>query len=356
MRVWILAMLVASMPLFAEDEKPWAPNAPLPKTLTHDWLRMKNGEWLKGELLNIRVKEVLFESDEFDEQTLELDDVAEIHTAKMVVISDNNLNTYTGYISLIDDKLIFRNTDKIMPRSEMLSIARNRSDFLSLWKGGITLGSTFRRGNTNSNDIQALANLTYRSIWQRFELGYIGNLSEKEGEQTASNNRANAKWDRFINRRLYVTPLSYEYYNDYFQNIAHRHTPSAGMGYSLLDYNACEWNLTAGLGYQLTEYVSTTTGQDDHEEAFVGLLGTTIENKITKHIDFDVEYKLQASLNKDNNLYHHTSAILSVELTGNLDLDVTFTWDRNSKPKSAADGKIPKKDDYRLSVGLGFDL
>jgi hypothetical protein len=49
-------------------------------------------------------------------------------------------------------------------------------------------------------------------------------------------------------------------------------------------------------------------------------------------------------------------ATFSVDVTKQLDLDVSLTWDRISNPKIGADGIEPKPDDLRLIVGLGLDF
>jgi len=42
-------------------------------------------------------------------------------------------------------------------------------------------------------------------------------------------------------------------------------------------------------------------------------------------------------------------------MTKLLDLDVSFTWDRLESPTENADGVIPKKDDFRLVLGLAVE-
>ena len=38
------------------------------------------------------------------------------------------------------------------------------------------------------------------------------------------------------------------------------------------------------------------------------------------------------------------------------DLDWSVTWDHVSNPKEDADGNVPKKNDYRTSIGIGVDI
>ena len=45
-----------------------------------------------------------------------------------------------------------------------------------------------------------------------------------------------------------------------------------------------------------------------------------------------------------------------IELTDSLDLDLSLVWDRIEKPRPNADGTVPKQDDYRFIVGVGYDF
>jgi long-subunit fatty acid transport protein len=49
-------------------------------------------------------------------------------------------------------------------------------------------------------------------------------------------------------------------------------------------------------------------------------------------------------------------AVISLDLFRNLDFDITTNWDRQNKPREAEDGAVPKKDDVRFSLGLGWEF
>ena len=53
---------------------------------------------------------------------------------------------------------------------------------------------------------------------------------------------------------------------------------------------------------------------------------------------------------------HNLTSVLSIEVWGPLDLDVTAIWDRIQKPARASDGTRPSSDDLRLTVGIGIDF
>ncbi len=44
------------------------------------------------------------------------------------------------------------------------------------------------------------------------------------------------------------------------------------------------------------------------------------------------------------------------EITGSLDFDVSFMWDRVGQPTTDAEGNTPKPDDYRLMIGIKWSL
>jgi hypothetical protein len=47
-------------------------------------VQLKSGEWLKGNLKYVQNKQVEFDSDEMEQQTLKLKNVSQIYTAKPV--------------------------------------------------------------------------------------------------------------------------------------------------------------------------------------------------------------------------------------------------------------------------------
>lgn len=47
---------------------------------------------------------------------------------------------------------------------------------------------------------------------------------------------------------------------------------------------------------------------------------------------------------------------LKIELVGDLDVNVSWVWDRVQDPRPLEDGSFPKKDDTRLVFGLGWSF
>jgi hypothetical protein len=97
------------------------------------------------------------------------------------------------------------------------------------------------------------------------------------------------------------------------------------------------------------------TGEPNEADSVAVLFSTRFEWEIHKDLDFDLEYRLQLvpdTLGDSSN----TRATFSMDLWGDLDLDVTGTWDRVGSPERDAGGARPKSDDFRLLVGVGWDF
>ena len=51
-----------------------------------------------------------------------------------------------------------------------------------------------------------------------------------------------------------------------------------------------------------------------------------------------------------------TTAGLSIDLTGNPNLDLTLVWDHVQTPQQTSAGSTPLQDDFRFLVGVSVDL
>lgn len=49
---------------------------------------------------------------------------------------------------------------------------------------------------------------------------------------------------------------------------------------------------------------------------------------------------------------HHFALGLSIDLVGDLDLDIAFLWDRANAPAPDSQGLTPFKDDFQTTLGL----
>jgi putative salt-induced outer membrane protein YdiY len=334
----------------------WHPPAPIPKGF--DWIRLKSGEWLKGDIKVLRDDSFEFDSDELDTLTLDWSDIAELHSPRpnTIVLVDRRI-AY-GTLQIRDDTVILGAEDGEMSftRRELLSIVPGEPSERKYWSGDLSLGMTTQSGNTSQTTANGQARIRRRSAFSRITFNYIGNLGTVNNEQTTNNHQANAKWDLFVSNKWFLTPISLEFYSNRFQNISHQFSPSAGLGYYLFKRSKLKWDFRLTGGWRYTKYESVPAGAPADESTATLIPGTILEWDITKSIEFDLNYKFEIPIPETQNLVHHLVAKLSIDVVGDFDLDVTFQWDRVRNPKPDSEGIIPRNDDFRTSIGLGWNF
>ncbi len=353
--------IAASINAKAEDSA-WEKFAPPPDE-KFDWIQIVSGEWLKGEFKVLYDFEVEFDSDELDLLTFDLDDVIQLrtHKSQSLLIEDPALSddpfVVEGFVNMIKDSVIVTAGEESAEfrRDQVVSIAQADKRQVDLWTGNITMGLNIRGGNTDTIDwnLQALAKR--RTALSRVVLDYIGNYSEAERIETSNNHRLSGYRDVFKSRKFFWRQISAEYFSDPFKNIDNQFSLSTSAGYHIIHTSKTEWDVNAGIGARYSKFVSVEQGQNiDNTSPAVGA-GTMYDTELSSWMDFLVDYSFQL-LNKDSGTYnHHFITTLSTDLTGDIDLDISFVWDRTRDPQPDSDGVVPEQDDYQMIIGFSID-
>ena len=88
-----------------------------------DWVQLKSGEWLRGEIKYVQNKEVEFDSDELDQQTLKLKDVRSLYTAhRMFTRFDYGLPLYGKVVISNDVVTVNAEPPVSLPRDDLIGI------------------------------------------------------------------------------------------------------------------------------------------------------------------------------------------------------------------------------------------
>ncbi|MCP5522225.1 MAG: DUF481 domain-containing protein [Verrucomicrobiales bacterium] len=322
-----------------------------------DWIELKSGEWLKGEIRAMQDRKLDFDSEELDELTFDWKDIRQVRSAHFVDVLFVGGERRSGLVTITKDYVEVEGTQPPqIPRDQLLGLTPGGSNERSYWSGKASLGLTIRAGNTEQVDYNAQAHLQRRTPATRLSLDYIGNLSKTGGQESANNHRVNTEFDRWLSQRVYLLIPFAEYYRDPFQNLSHRGTLGAGVGYDLVDRPSIEWTVTTGPAYQHAWFESVQPGQSDQTGTAALVFGSRFDWDITRHIELILEYRGQYTSQQAGETAHHSVGTLSFELTKRLDLDVSLVWDRISQPKPDANGNARKPDDFRLIFGLGLDF
>lgn len=334
----------------ADDD--WAP--PEPSKAGWDWARLDTGEWIKGELIVLHDDTMLFDSDNFDEIKVDWEDVYDLRLARPRVFRRIGRRTYSGMGEIRDGvlRITTRDDEQIeFPSKELVSIVYTSESELRNWRVRIGASLAARSGNTDQQDLTANATIGRDTAFRRWTTDYVGTFSKVDSERTVNNHRASTELDFLITNRFFVRVPSFEFFMDEFQNIDARYTPGASVGYKFIDTSIVEYEATVGGAAQITEY----DGGVRDEDAAV-LFTSELSFDLPRDIDLDLNYSLQLVATDLGKTSHNTSAILSIEIWGPLDLDVGAYWDRIEKPEPDGDGDRPESDDFRLTVGLSLEF
>ena len=352
-------LLLAQASAGSEVGKAW--ESALPPTDEFDWIQTTSGEWLKGELKQLYSGSLEFDSDEFDLQTLDWDDVAQLrgHGEKRISIdTPEGPVTVIGELVVTGDTVIVVTDDgtKEFDRSRLISITPDAVKELDNWSAKIDVGATFTRGNTNQSEFTAKLNVKRLTPDNRFVFDYLGNFTQARDIQTVNNHRVTAFFDIYVDKKYFWRPVSLEYFRDPFQNIDYRTTIAAGGGYHIIDNPITTWDVSVALGFRGTRYVSVQPGDSQKVTTPALIGGTFYDTALTKTLDFNARYNFSI-VNQESGTYtHHAIATLEIELTSILDFDISFVWDRTQDPQARTDGSVPDQDDIQLLFTLGVDI
>jgi len=357
----ILALALLAGPLAARPASADEVPPPTLDAAQHDLVLLTSGEWLQGDIERIRDDTVYLDSVELEDIEIDLDDVAQIiterpHTLRFEGAREDIL---TGPVRMNGESI--RVGSETRPRAALMNMIQGKPRELNYWNGMVSVGYTIRSGNTDQSDLSVLAKLNRETALTRLLNTYnaafsTGNDDAGNNTTTANNHRLNSAFDYYVSNRLYLIVPALEVFADEFQNIDLRLTPSAGLGWDVLSYSKLSWSVSSAVGYQYTDRVSVEAGESTRSDDVAVILGTSLETDPTSRIEWDTDYAVQLIATDMGLTNHHLTSLLSVDLIGSFDLDVTFNWDRVEQPVPDADGTVPKQNDYRLTVGLGFDF
>ena len=370
----LLVILIAvgwtnnSYALEPDNADAWKAFVPPPDQ--YDWVQLKSGEWLKGEIKVLYDDVLEFDSDELDLLKIDMEDVKRIigSGTKIVRLEDPTAETDSrwqrpdpitviGELEVTEDEVIITSgvSQQNYDRSDLIAIVSGEGKESQYWSAKVTIGLNFTAGNTEQTDYSSSMDIRRRTAGNRFVLTYLGNFSRTRGVDTVDNNRLNAYIDIFKTRQYYWRAIFGEYFRDPFQNIENRYTLGSGVGYHIIKTPKTEWDVSVGLAYQHTRFNSVEAGEEPEVSTPALALGTLYETALTKTVDFDVNYSFNLVNEESGKYTHHFITTLETEITSWLDFDISFVWDRIQEPTANADGTVPEQDDYKLIFSLGVE-
>ena len=334
----------------------WEELSPTPKA--YDWVETKKGEWFKGQIKGMFDDELEFDSEEIGVYTFDFDDIKQIKSYHIIDVNVEGVATIPGILRYKDGKYRIIQGEEIynFDKNQVISFALSGDKERQFWSGKITLSFDVRRGNINQFDYNTQANLKRRTAKSKLQLDYIGRFTRTNGQIQASDHRLNEKYDIYLTRYFFWTPLFSEYYTDKFKNIDSQYTGGLGLGYTLKHTKRTEWDLSGGPAVLRTNYIAVPEGDNRSVTSLSFEMSTRLEYEFSKITDITYQYKLTFT-DKNSGLYkHHMVLLLENELYKWLDLDITAIWDHTMMPEVDSEGNKPLQNDYQMLFGIGIEF
>ena len=287
-----------------------------------DWVELKSGEWLRGQLKYIQNKQVEFDSDEMDEQTLKLKNVRSVYTAHPMYTQFENRQPVLGMVVVSNEAVNVTGSNSLaLNRDQLIGITPSGGRTgIRDWTGSATLGISLQSGNYHQSTASAAVELARRTPNTTLLLNYLGNYSEANGVQSANNDRFNGTYDIRLNKDWFVRPADFECYHDLLANVSYRLTAGVGAGYYIFDRPGLEWTVAAGPSYQYTQFGTVESGQSDKTATPAGMLETRFKADLTQRLTFIETWQSIFTSKEAGQYTHHSVSTLEFEIKRHLEL------------------------------------
>jgi putative salt-induced outer membrane protein YdiY len=299
-----------------------------------------------------------FDSDEIGLYTFKFDDISQIKSYNLIEINIQGVANISGIIRYKNEKmLIIQGKDTYtFDKEQIVSLAHSGEQEIHYWSGKVTLSIDIRSGNKNQFDYSAKAGIKRRTATTRLALDYLGRVTSTNDIETANAHRINEKYDIYLTRYFFWTPLFSEYYQDKFQNIDNQYTFGVGIGYTMIHTADTEWDISGGPAVMHTKYSTVAVDENLKRTSFAVELSTRFEYELSNITDIIYQYKLTFT-DKDSGRYkHHMVLTLENEILDWLDFDIGGVWDYTAEPELSSTGIKPLQSDYQLLAGFGIEF
>ncbi|PNQ71944.1 DUF481 domain-containing protein [Vibrio sagamiensis] len=330
-----------------------------------DWLQLKSGEVIKGELTgtikeesNSLDQEIEFDSDDLGDQDIEIKDIAVLETVSFFTVRVASGDIHEGFLSIKDGKLFLRNEVKewSFPIEQVVSIYRGRQDESEQWKTELFLGLDISKGNTDEFSLLGEIETERLAVDSRTKLKARHENSESDSKTIAKSTSFDGSYDIYLRNKLFFRPLKLSIISDEFQNIDHKEDVSMQMGYFIIAMPHTQWDVSLGPGYQYTAFRTVESGEKENVSSSGLYFESNFEYELTRNIDLTHFYSFNWTSKKNMGTQHRNELGIDIDLVKDLDLSIKATWDHVSNVEPNAEGITPKEDDYTFHFGLSYEI
>ena len=325
--------------------------------IDEDWLWLKSGEFLIGNIEDLYDEKLAFDSDDLGDLKIKWSDISRINSRQLFTVRTISGEIITGTIALEDGVLIVSNNRQHrVVQDDLMTLIAGLETGANIWQGKVTFGANLSSGNTDKLEYNTNAELSRHTTTSRIKTSYSAIIGVTNNVQTDENHRFLMTYDVYSDKDLFFRPLDLSLYRDPLQNVNSRINVGMGIGYQFIDDGDQELEMNLGPSYLYTKYEFTEAQLNTSDSSLAVSLSLDYEREIHNQIDLEFSYKITATESDLGGYLQNAKMNFDIELTDVLDFDITFFWDRVNNPLLNVDGVPLEKNDFRIAFGLGVSF
>lgn len=230
----------------------------LPGTSLADTVITASGDTLHGQITAMRDGKLEIEAP-YAEVTIAWDQVRSVTTDGSAVVTLNDGTKLIGRIKVTDDGRL-----SVLPANAAGPVVFEPGAVTKIHPGEtpeptlrtsgfVNIGMRATTGNTDSESYFGAGEFVARTETNRYTLGASAIYAEEDGDTSANEKRAYARYDHFVSERWYVN-TNMSFLRDEFKDLRLRSTLGAGMGFQALETENSKLALELGGSYIREDY------------------------------------------------------------------------------------------------------
>ena len=315
-------------------------------SLFADVVIFKSGDKLTGKVMQMADGKMDFDSTVAGEITLNMVDIQTFSTDEPITVEKSDgvqiqLKAATGEAG----KLSYKEGATSIAIADIAEINPEKPR----WKGSVTAGATFARGNTHSDTASADAEAQLRREGDRFSVSAGYRFDKKRDQSTGQDDTTEDKWfirgkyDYFLNEKLYLYVNSF-YEKDRISNLDMRFSVGSGAGYQWIERDDLNFNTEGGPSWVYERY----TDPDQSESQIAIRLAYHLDKTLYEKVKAFHNVTFLPSTERSDIYLVYADAGLQTKLIGSWIMELKAELEHDSQPAKDQD-----KSDYRYILGVG---
>lgn len=239
-----------------------------PSTVFADQITLKNGDHLSGKIVKSDGKKLVLHTDFAGDVTIDFAAITQISTDQELHIGTSDKKTVVGSVHERDGKLEVATKrgpvevpagDVVLIRNDAEQAAYDKSlhpGLLHGWNGGIDLGLSVARGNSETENLALAINAVHPTLNDKTTI-YLSSINTNNQLATpstvASLITSGIRYDHNLNPHLFAF-VGADFMSNALQDLDLRGVYGGGLGYHAIKSDTTTFDLLAGLNYTHETY------------------------------------------------------------------------------------------------------